>query len=57
MDENQNSRRLDNNQLSPQELAKAKALQAEIRRKLSILFADPSTPESFKSALNSTREE
>lgn len=36
--------------LSEQELAKADELQAEIRRKLSLLLADPRTPETFKDA-------
>ncbi len=36
--------------LSEQELAKADELQAEIRRKLSLLLADPRTPDSFKYA-------
>jgi len=32
--------------LSEEELAKAEELQAEIRRKLSLLLADPRTPET-----------
>jgi hypothetical protein len=36
--------------LSKEELAKAAELQAEVRRKLSLLLADPRTPEAFKKA-------
>ena len=42
--------------LSEQELAKAEELQAEVRRKLSILLADPRTPETFKDAFTGSGE-
>ncbi|MCB0332890.1 MAG: hypothetical protein KDD55_05275 [Bdellovibrionales bacterium] len=36
--------------ITAMERAKAEALQAEIRRKLTMLLNDPFTPESFKEA-------
>ena len=43
--------------LSEKELAKVEELQAEIRRKLSILLADPKTPKMFKDAFIKDGEE
>jgi hypothetical protein len=36
--------------LSEQDRAKSERLQAEIKRKLSVLLSDPRTPETFKNA-------
>lgn len=42
--------------LSEEELAKANEILAEIRRKLSLLLADPRTPETFKDAFTEVGE-
>ncbi|MGA1191530.1 MAG: hypothetical protein ACO3XO_04545 [Bdellovibrionota bacterium] len=42
--------------LSEEVLAKADELQAEIRRKLSLLIVDPRTPETFRDAFTEVGE-